>query len=493
MTNYKRFISYLYFYEAGKKMGNVGFARVETSDELCKVTIHCTTKVILDKECKVFLLKRAKSSTVSKQVDSATAQNGYLDIKLSFEGGMIEGADFNVKETQGLVLMYSKDNYIAAKWDDSIVSYHEAILIEQGEEMGIIAPKVIRVHNDPAKIDEEHKTVMMDVSSIEVVDEEIDKTKTKSIDASNVINLSKEAEKRDSLEKTSREAIRLENIINRKNKTKEFYKDIKIEEEAVIEVKNEIVNKKIDQEEIIKEEIKEEMVELDLKEKKLKYNDLKDKKLEDIKLNEKELKEDVLFQGTNQEKNVKYNFESKTSGEINERTTVINERAIEISEMENEKMKEISVDSEIYVGEEVKDQETLQAANCAIPNPNLWADHPSARAILNRFVRMYPFDDGEIAECVRLEPKDIGLLPMSAWVLGNNSFLLHSYCNFRHLLFAKKLTRDGCIYLLMVPGAHNNREQQLAKMFGFEEFKCSRRRSMRDGEFGYWYVSISFD
>jgi len=121
-----------------------------------------------------------------------------------------------------------------------------------------------------------------------------------------------------------------------------------------------------------------------------------------------------------------------------------------------------------------------------------WCDHPSARSIMDRFPHMYPFDDGEITECVRIEPKDLGSLPMDAWVLGNNSFLLHSFSTYRHLLFAKKMSREGIYYMIMVPGAYNVREKHMAGMFGFKDFKCSRRRKLRDGDFGYWYAYIDY-
>lgn len=145
-------------------------------------------------------------------------------------------------------------------------------------------------------------------------------------------------------------------------------------------------------------------------------------------------------------------------------------------------------------------QDTVTAMNATAPssipycgNRRLpWQDAPEARDILDNNMRMYPFQDGELAECVRIEPKDIGRLPMEFWVLGNNSFLLHSYCNYKYLLFAKRMNRIRCEYLLMVPGVYQHKEKMMAKMFGFEHFKCSRCREQRHGEFGYWYIPLIF-
>ena len=42
--------------------------------------------------------------------------------------------------------------------------------------------------------------------------------------------------------------------------------------------------------------------------------------------------------------------------------------------------------------------------------------------MLDQGMRMYPFEDDEMRACVRLEPQDIGRLPMQYWRLAGNSF-----------------------------------------------------------------------
>lgn len=120
----------------------------------------------------------------------------------------------------------------------------------------------------------------------------------------------------------------------------------------------------------------------------------------------------------------------------------------------------------------------------------VFEDHPLAKQIYHNFPKMYPFEDNEIAWCARIEPKDIGMLPMELWGLGNNSFLLHGYYSYRHLIFARVNDKTGQNYILGVPGIYHNREKFMAKMFGFENFKCAKRKPQRTGEFGYWYIPV---
>ena len=65
-------------------------------------------------------------------------------------------------------------------------------------------------------------------------------------------------------------------------------------------------------------------------------------------------------------------------------------------------------------------------------------------------------------------------VPRDKWELGNNSFLLHGFYQYKHLLLLRRETEDYIGYYLGVPGIYNEREQMLASMFGFEEFRLMK-------------------
>lgn len=131
---------------------------------------------------------------------------------------------------------------------------------------------------------------------------------------------------------------------------------------------------------------------------------------------------------------------------------------------------------------------SLEGSGEKAPN----ACNPNER-LFNSFPRVYPFEDNEIFKCVKIEPKDIGLLPASYWVLSNNSFLLHGYYTYQHIILA--IIRDGYgdRYLLGVPGVYHNRERFMARMFGFDDFKSIKKRELRHGDFGYWLMTITLE
>lgn len=106
------------------------------------------------------------------------------------------------------------------------------------------------------------------------------------------------------------------------------------------------------------------------------------------------------------------------------------------------------------------------------------------------YPRIEAFEDDEILECVRIEPQDIGLLPIECWDLANNSFLLHGYYSYRHLVFAKMKWGEGIKNAVGVPGIFYNREKFMASMFGFEQFKSIKITEQKTGEFGYWFRPV---
>lgn len=90
----------------------------------------------------------------------------------------------------------------------------------------------------------------------------------------------------------------------------------------------------------------------------------------------------------------------------------------------------------------------------------------------------------------KIQRSDMSDLPRCYWHLANNSFLLHGYHNYSHLL----LIEDDGHYWLGVPGVYDSREARAARLFGFPQFtdsyndqlKLSDDEKNNQGTFGYW-------
>ena len=95
------------------------------------------------------------------------------------------------------------------------------------------------------------------------------------------------------------------------------------------------------------------------------------------------------------------------------------------------------------------------------------------------------------SETVRkIQRSELSVLPRKSWNLANNSFLMHGYHNYNHLLLVEE---DGHFWL-GVPGVYAPREARAAELFGFPQFTQSyiSRLKLEEDErdvnerFGYW-------
>lgn len=126
--------------------------------------------------------------------------------------------------------------------------------------------------------------------------------------------------------------------------------------------------------------------------------------------------------------------------------------------------------------------ESAQASELKIPQ-----SHASRwKFIMENFPPIAPFPSETSFEWVRLELKDLRLLPKSYWHLNNNSFLLHGFFNYHHLLLGRKKDTQPCEWLLGVPGVFQNPERVMATLFGFPDFHSTSEANTKTGQFGYW-------
>ena len=108
-------------------------------------------------------------------------------------------------------------------------------------------------------------------------------------------------------------------------------------------------------------------------------------------------------------------------------------------------------------------------------------------------------DDLEKEACLggkvrKIQRKDMVCLPRCEWRHANNSFLIHGYYNYHHLILT---VRDGRLKL-GVPGVYHPQEEKAAESFGFPEFipaeeldlKLTDEEKNDREKFGYWCRDI---
>ena len=103
------------------------------------------------------------------------------------------------------------------------------------------------------------------------------------------------------------------------------------------------------------------------------------------------------------------------------------------------------------------------------------------------YPHIHPFRDAR--EFLSVGPEDFVVLRERCYQMTHNSFLLHGYYNYRHLLLLRQDTAGQAKYYIGVPGNFYEREKQVARMFGFESFEGVREPAW-EGDFGYYLISV---
>lgn len=519
MPDYKRLVSYIYNYEDGMKKNNVGYARVEARNGQCKYTLHIAAPSLNDKELQVYIFRRNKEGLAGILLGNILVKNGTGDYKTVTDSRHIMNSEYGIEDMGGIVLYLSERKFFATAWDDVPITLKMIAGIDsKGQDRDIKAATVTAERPAPAASQKEEAEDDVPDNIIQLIFKNTDRHSEWN-HQENIIELDDQSDLKEG-----------EVFNDRKDDYYKIRKSVKDEEDDLF---------KIDA-----SKIKEDLHKIDSA--KLGENSSKE---QDI-TKERER----IAGGTGQKSNEDLRHPFAGTEPASETEEVKESEAVRASEPSNEP-EPISEPEPIKEPEPYKEPETLEDGfhyydyetgedvvigdnaesdqntqslyeqitkdleensspeeQLIAENPDtqfeadsedgqrnsdkqqpFFEDHPLAKRIYRSYPRMYPFEDNEIAWCVRIEPQDIGLFPVEAWLLGNNSFLLHGYYSYRHLIFARINDKNGFNYILGVPGIYHNREKFMAKMFGFENFKCVKRKTQRTGEFGYWYIPITLN
>ncbi len=96
---------------------------------------------------------------------------------------------------------------------------------------------------------------------------------------------------------------------------------------------------------------------------------------------------------------------------------------------------------------------------------------------------VHPFEDQ--GDYISINPFTLKLLAPEYRKLANNSFLLHGFYNYRHLILGYYQDDERQGYYIGVPGTFDEREQMVAEMFGFEGYEPA-------GGVGYYMRKVEF-
>lgn len=499
----------MYEYKNDEKLNNVGFARIEARNSQCKVFIHINMSGMDGKLLKAYMFYRRPTKSRFAYLGNVLIQEGLGELKVKSDRNNVLNSDLDLEDMCGVIIYKDRQSFVACEWDEQPITH---TLIDSIENLDLAGNRAETAETENGKLKEvlvgsrEQLVRIVDYQG-QVIDE-----------------IGHEREE------TNRGAVETVDTNEAEAYLMEAAEVSITAEEVEDPIKNGIENAM----EQVVEDVVEQIVQVPTEQ--LPQENLSRQVGSDIPnetQNQPAYSNTQLEWITTMAKNIQELFSTPGvgQGELSQPRDSVHESAAVGIQLQNSSVnqqdlytnrdyyKDHNVINQMYeyrnipyeqqvgtkslendcfdiecveptygisgIDMEEKNQ-PLQINECA----GKFEYHPIAQNIIRRFPRVYPFEDNEISDCVRIEPQDIGLLPIEAWVLGNNSFLLHGYYTYRHLIFGKIMSPNGFVYIVGVPGIYHSRESFMARMFGFEYFKCVKLTEEKDGEFGYYYLPI---
>lgn len=121
MSEYRRFISYIYRYEKGRKENNCGFVKAEIRGNVCRLQMHLDRSGRAENPLKVYGFVREGEYLLGLYLGTAAAKGTACDFQVSTAAQRFADSAYAAQQIRGIWLRQEEgENYITI-WDDEPV------------------------------------------------------------------------------------------------------------------------------------------------------------------------------------------------------------------------------------------------------------------------------------------------------------------------------------------------------------------------------------
>lgn len=431
MSGFHRMITYLYLYEQGTKSRNIGFAKIERRDQRCLLEIHMKNTGCSLSPVPVFLYVPNNAQLAGILLGNFTLTRGSGDFKTVIDAENLKGSGYGLDDVKGIYIPLTAQMMSVSQWDDDEFDVTNFVELSENQTNGSDASNGI-----PAKT---NGSDAINGIPAKTISSENDPPGPQKISVENAPAL-QAAEDSSSQDKD--------------NSTDEEPKETQPSHSAENEMTAEKISAPVT---------------------------------------------------TDEDSENSSNIRNSTNGTnaVNTASSLSQQGGVSASHQDKGIPKQKTTDAlkalealprsaEQAAGFHTISQKSPQAAGRGHVSGHSPADEPENwdlrwRFILENYPVMTPFAGVQNTLCVRMELKDLRQLPKQFWYLGNNSFLLHGFFNYRYFILGMTEEFGVKKWFIGVPGVFQNPERVMAALFGFPEFRSEKPSPINTGEFGYWY------
>ena len=533
MANYRRLISYIYAYEGGVKGKNIGYAKIEVRGEQCRIQVNVKKIYVGSNDIGVFLL--APGAEI--QIGKIFVRSGSGEFRINVLTSNVENSGHSIDQCYGLSVHDVESTWqcYTTIWEDAVAQAAEIHLADVTAEN--LRAKEAEVKTDreqpelsvSAEIEQELAVEERKLAMVAPWEAEQPKTVREQTVDREEIKMPEFVE-----QKAKNEIARLERIrqererLERERQERERQERERIQQEGERREREQLENEQRERNERERldrrnrerqehermerqqresqerQQMEREQMERQQREsqerEQMERQQRESQEREQMERQQRESQEREQMERQQRESQERERMErrqtERTEAQQEQERQQIAREQQERQQLEQPRQEWGAREGQIVVFPEQTETlpaleseeklEELERMEKAEKDKNqIWEQ------MARNYIKVLAFEYDNGCEILSIKPQDIGLLPRDIWVYGNNSFLLHGYYNYRHLILARLNNPQGNPrFLLGVPGHYFSNEKNMASMFGFPHFVLAKKQPEEDGRFGYWYTDI---
>lgn len=124
MSDYKRFISYVYEYQNGQKRENRGFVKVEARNGQCQMDF-VLKGLCRDGggTCRLYAFRRNAGLLEGSLLHTGDVKDGLINCRLQMPCAELGDSAYSLEETAGLIMLCDQGQIYATQWDDDPLDF----------------------------------------------------------------------------------------------------------------------------------------------------------------------------------------------------------------------------------------------------------------------------------------------------------------------------------------------------------------------------------
>ena len=496
MRSMKRFVSYLYSIYNNQKIHNAGFARIELRTGRNRIEIHLKDIGYAGKTGTVYLFVRNEKNIQGVSIGNITFRGNQADLRYEQADEIIGQTSWTIMQMNGIIITIDKKVAFLSQWDETPVDTEKFEIWEQTDKLQDNVNKSGDEQNnsDTVKDDQEENGQNRNIQEYE--EKSRNRQQIRHEDRNSRQN---RHESRNSRRNGHENENRQQNGYENRNRQENGYIDRNNQRQYVNQAIGAAPGKNWSQNQISMNQNQFTQNGTNQSQGRSNQGQINREQINpDQSQEENQSQEQYGQEGMNQSQGQSGYEEMNQSQSSQEK---MNQNLISKNEINTEDLnshngnnsgkgtdqENTDEESQIVISEQIEQSEQSSVIRTAEIRPQVQSGSQGWEQTWRYMLRAFPvikqFDDKDDVLCIRIEIKDVRLLPDKYWSIVNNSFLLHGFFNYRYLAFG----RIGQNWFIGVPGIYQNQEHAMASIFGFPDFLAQQHKNERGEQPGYWY------